>query len=93
LAMRSLDLASSPELEQLTKGVLLAVGQLQDAVERAGLVRIDNAGELFDPEQHDAVMHTDGEGEERVGEVLRTGYRLKSRVLRPAMVKVTRVVE
>jgi molecular chaperone GrpE (heat shock protein) len=35
-------------------------------------------------------MQDDGDGEPRVGEILRTGYRLKGRVLRPAMVRVTR---
>ena len=35
-------------------------------------------------------MHDDGDGEPTVGDVLRTGWRLKGRVLRPAMVKVVR---
>ena len=35
-------------------------------------------------------MQDDGDGEPRVGDVLRTGYSLNGRVLRPAMVKVTR---
>jgi molecular chaperone GrpE (heat shock protein) len=39
---------------------------------------------------HEAVMQDDGPGEPRVGDVLRTGWKLKGRVLRPAMVKVTR---
>ena len=34
--------------------------------------------------------HDDGEGEPHVGAVLRTGWKLSGRVLRPAMVKVTR---
>jgi molecular chaperone GrpE len=44
----------------------------------------------FDPTQHEAVMQDDGDGEPHVGDVLRTGYALKGRVLRPAMVKVVR---
>jgi len=47
-------------------------------------------GEPFDPNVHEAVMQDDGPGEPRVGGVLRTGWKLKGRVLRPAMVKVTR---
>lgn len=51
------------------------------------------AEELFDPEQHEAVMHeaaaADSEYEGPViGEVLRAGYTWKGRVVRPAMVKV-----
>lgn len=90
LAMGSLDGTANPELEKLAKGVALAVGQLRGAVERAGLIAIDAAGAPFDPELHDAVMQSDGDGDPIVGEVLRSGYRLKSKVLRPAMVKVTR---
>ncbi len=90
LAVGSLDGTANPELEKLAKGVALAVGQLRGAVERAGLMVIDAAGAPFDPELHDAVMQSDGDGDPIVGEVLRAGYRLKSKVLRPAMVKVTR---
>ena len=43
------------------------------------------------PNEHEAVMQDDGDGEPHVGEVLRTGWKLKGRVLRPAMVKVVEV--
>jgi molecular chaperone GrpE len=56
----------------------------------AGLERIDPANQPFDPNEHDAVLHEEGEGSDapEVIEVLRAGYRWKGRVLRPAMVKV-----
>ena len=57
--------------------------------ERNGLERIDAVGAPFDPNEHEAVMQDDGDGEPVVGDVLRTGWKLKGRVLRPAMVKVT----
>ncbi|HEX9504612.1 MAG TPA: nucleotide exchange factor GrpE, partial [Acidimicrobiia bacterium] len=38
----------------------------------------------------EAVMQDDGNEEPHVAETLRSGYRLKDRVLRPAMVRVTR---
>jgi molecular chaperone GrpE len=90
LAAVSLETGNEADLEKLSKGVALAIGQLQSAVERAGLLRIDASGAPFDPEEHEAVMHDDGDGEPIVEAVLRAGYKLKSRVLRPAMVKVTR---
>lgn len=66
--------------------------QLVDTLTKAGLERLDPAGEPFDPNFHEAVMHEpaeDGaEGGPVVAEVLRTGYTWKGRVLRPAMVKV-----
>jgi molecular chaperone GrpE len=76
--------------EQVRKGVELAVGELTGALERHGLTRIADLGVPFDPEQHEAVMHDEGEGDPIVGDVLRTGYALNGRVVRPAMVKVTR---
>jgi molecular chaperone GrpE len=76
--------------EKVRKGVELAVGELVTALERHGLERIAEIGVAFDPNQHEAVLQEDGEGEPVVGDVLRTGYALKGRVLRPAMVKVVR---
>jgi molecular chaperone GrpE len=76
--------------EQVRKGVELAVGELVTALERHGLKRIADLGVAFDPNQHEAVLQDDGDGEPIVGDVLRTGYALKGRVLRPAMVKVVR---
>ena len=61
---------------------------LFDALEKEGLERIDAQGQPFDPNQHDAVMHEEGDEEPEVSDVLRAGYRWKGRVLRPAMVKV-----
>jgi molecular chaperone GrpE (heat shock protein) len=79
--------------EQVRKGVELAVGALSSALERHGLARIADLDVPFDPNQHEAVMQDDGDGEPRVGDVLRTGYALNGRVVRPAMVKVTRAGE
>jgi molecular chaperone GrpE len=79
--------------EQVRKGVELAVGELVSVLERNGLERFAETGVEFDPNRHEAVMQEDGDGEPRVGAVLRTGYALKGRVLRPAMVKVVRVAE
>jgi molecular chaperone GrpE len=76
--------------EKVRKGVELAVGELGSALERHGLTRIADLGVPFDPNQHEAVMQEDGDGDPHVGDVLRTGYALNGRVLRPAMVKVVR---
>jgi molecular chaperone GrpE len=74
---------------QLLKGVRLAAQELHAVLGRNGLEVIDTTGVPFDPHEHDAVAQEPGEGEPVVGDVLRSGYRLKGRVLRPAMVKVT----
>lgn len=70
---------------------------LRDVLAKEGLERIDSTGVAFDPTVHDAVAHVPAGEEDGVAtdvsgpavvETLRTGYRLKGRVLRPAMVKV-----
>jgi molecular chaperone GrpE len=76
---------------------------LRDTLSQEGLERIDASDVPFDPTIHDAVAHvprdeSEGTDDERgvpgeddgaqVVEVMRAGYRLKGRVLRPAMVKV-----
>lgn len=71
---------------KLRKGVELVYAELLGVLEKAGLERIEAHGRAFDPEEHEAVMR-EGDGDV-VTEVMRTGYRLKGRVLRPAMVKV-----
>ena len=80
--------APSEEAEALDQ----ARGLLLDALSKQGLERIDDVGVEFNPQVHDAVAHADGEGglggETMVEEVLRSGYRWKGQVLRPAMVRV-----
>ncbi len=63
--------------------------QFVSVLEKAGLERIEADGAPFDPNEHEAVLQDAGAGEPRVAETMRTGYRLKGRVLRPAMVRVT----
>jgi len=63
---------------------------LMDTLEREGLTLVYPAGEPFDPNLHEAVLHEPGDdvSEPTVIEVLRAGYVWRGRVLRPAMVKV-----
>jgi molecular chaperone GrpE len=82
-------ISSESGADRLRKGVELVYGELLGALEKAGLERIEALGKPFDPEEHEAVMHVEGEGgDPGVRDVVRAGYRLKGRVLRPAMVKV-----
>jgi len=61
---------------------------LLGVLEKEGLQRIHPKGQPFDPNEADAVAHEDADDGPLVSEVLRSGYRWKGRVLRPAMVKV-----
>lgn len=63
--------------------------QLMGVLQKQGLEALDLAGQPFDPEHADAVLHEPGDGGEAVvSEVLRTGYTWKGKTLRAAMVKV-----
>ena len=90
LALANLEAPDAEGAESVRKGVELVYDQLLGVLEKAGLSRVEAKGKPFDPNVHEAVMQEDGEGEPVVTDVLRTGYTLKGRVLRPAMVKVTR---
>ena len=81
--------SDSPEAEKVRDGVVGIRTQFVSVLEKAGLERIEADGAPFDPNEHEAVLQDDGDGEPHVAEILRTGYRLKGRVLRPAMVRVT----
>lgn len=64
---------------------------LRDVLRKEGLDAIAETGVAFDPRVHDAVVHEPGEEGQHdpiVIEVLRPGYEVKGKVLRPAMVKV-----
>ena len=84
--------ASSSEIEKVRDGVAGIHAQLVAVLEKAGLERIAADGLEFDPNEHEAVMQDDGPAEPRVAQTMRTGYRLNGRVVRPAMVRVTRGV-
>ena len=88
-ALGSLAGSDSPEAEKVRDGVLGIRSQLVSVLEKAGLEKIEATGAPFDPNEHEAVMQDSGAGEPHVAETMRTGYRLKGRVLRPAMVRVT----
>jgi molecular chaperone GrpE len=74
----------------IIKGIEMVHRQLIGVLEQVGVQTMDPVGQPFDPNQHEAVGTTEAEGFEQgaVVEVLRTGYKLKDKVLRPAMVKI-----
>jgi molecular chaperone GrpE len=63
--------------------------QLLGVLRSEGLERVGEVEAPFDPEQHEAVAHEPGDGDEQVvAEVLRAGYRWQGHLVRPAMVRV-----
>ncbi|WP_246516572.1 nucleotide exchange factor GrpE [Salicibibacter cibarius] len=76
--------------EGFYKGMEMVYRQFVEALESDGLEEIPTEGETFDPNVHQAVMQVEEEGFEsnQIVEELQKGYKLKTRVIRPAMVKV-----
>jgi molecular chaperone GrpE len=74
---------------QVLEGVKMVHKKVLSALEAEGLKRIDALGKPFDPELHEASEKVEGNGPtDKVVEVIRSGYTLKGRVLRPSLVKV-----
>ena len=78
-------------VEALRSGAQLTLKQLNSVFDKMKLVEIDPVGEKFDPHQHQAINMVPSEGEpNRVVTVLQKGYRLHDRVIRPALVTVSK---
>ncbi|MGH9359112.1 MAG: nucleotide exchange factor GrpE [Terriglobia bacterium] len=76
--------------EQFYQGMELIYRQLSDTLRRAGLASVDSEGLTFDPAVHQAVetVESSKHRHHEVMEELQRGYKLKHRLLRPALVKV-----
>ncbi len=79
-------------LEQIREGTELTHRQLHQVLSKYGLEELDPMGEKFDPEHHEAMTMIPSEEHEpnTVQQVIRKGYRLNGRLVRPAQVIVTR---
>jgi molecular chaperone GrpE len=82
----------SRDFDRMLKGVEMVLGALREVLEGEGLVKIEAEGKPFDPERHEAVIAVEQEDTEpgMVVGIVRTGYELRGKVLRPAMVKVAK---
>src|ERR1700674_5042477 len=78
--------------EAWVKGLELSVRKLEEALRTHGLEAIDAVGKPFDPNVHEAIGHEESADhpEDTVVQELRRGYRIRDRVVRPALVKVAR---
>lgn len=77
---------------EFRNGVELIYKQLQDALAKMGVEAVPAKGEPFDPHHHEAIemVETTEVPDHHVTEELQRGYKLKARLLRPAMVKVAK---
>ncbi|MBS2969756.1 nucleotide exchange factor GrpE [Metabacillus sp. KIGAM252] len=83
--------ASDEQTKSLLQGMEMVHRQLVQALKSEGVEEIETVGKTFDPHLHQAVMQGEEEGFEpnTVIEEFQKGYKLKDRVIRPSMVKVS----
>jgi molecular chaperone GrpE len=82
--------APASQLNEFRSGVELIYKQMQDALAKLGVRAVPAKGERFDPHVHEAIemVETTDVPDHQVVDELQRGYKLKDRLLRPAMVKV-----
>ena len=85
------DLGRAEEHGELTGGFKAVADQLRSTLAKFGLEPFGETGEPFDPNLHEAVFHAGEDPNvavQSIAQVMRTGYRVGDRVLRPAVVGV-----
>ena len=85
------EIESAELLKKVKEGVELTIEQFRKAYEKHGVELVDIEGG-FDPNFHEAVMQLESE-EKQSGEILQVfqkGYKIKDRILRPAMVSIAK---
>ena len=85
-----LALGSSGSVEQLRAGIELIVKQMEDVLRALNVQPVESVGARFDPRVHEALESVDREDlpDHQVLEEVRRGYRIRDRLLRPALVRI-----
>ncbi|HEY1263068.1 MAG TPA: nucleotide exchange factor GrpE [Terriglobales bacterium] len=85
-------LQAAGEKSEFRDGVELINRQLHDALGKLGLRQVPARGEPFDPRVHEAIemVETDEVPDHHVLDELQRGYKIKDRLVRPAMVRVAK---
>lgn len=84
--------ASAGNVDSLKMGIQMIFSQLKSFLADAGVEEIDALGQTFDPNLHEAVSQqaTEDAPEGQVVQQMRKGYKLRDRLIRPAMVVVAK---
>lgn len=87
----NIEMPSDELLGKVKEGLELTIEQFKKVFDKHGIVLVDSEGG-FDPNFHEAVMQLESE-EKKSGEILQVfqkGYKIKERILRPAMVSIVK---
>jgi len=85
-----LALGSAGSVEQLRAGIELIVKQMEDVLRALNVQPVESVGVRFDPRVHEALESVDRNDlpDHQVFEEVRRGYRIRDRLLRPALVRI-----
>jgi molecular chaperone GrpE len=85
------DIDRASEHNELTGGFKAVADQLTAITTRIGLEKYGTAGDAFDPQIHEALLHDTSSdvATSTASKILQPGYKYKERILRPARVAVT----
>ncbi|MBI2252478.1 MAG: nucleotide exchange factor GrpE [Armatimonadetes bacterium] len=77
------------------EGLNLILRQIKEILNKEGLEEIKACGEIFDPYYHECIAKIDSleHPDETILEEFQKGYKLKDKILRPALVKVAKIQE
>ncbi|HTZ60195.1 MAG TPA: nucleotide exchange factor GrpE [Acidobacteriaceae bacterium] len=83
-------LGSSGSVDQLRTGIELIVKQMEDVLRALNVTPVETVGTKFDPRIHEALESVDRNDlpDHQVLDEVRRGYRIRERLLRPALVRV-----
>jgi molecular chaperone GrpE len=86
----ALALKAQGSVEQLRAGVELILKQMEEALRGLNVQPVDTVGAQFDPRLHEALGSEEREDvpDHQVTEEIRRGYKLRDKLLRPALVKI-----
>ena len=86
---------SDIESKDWIDGLRLVQRNMDSLLESEGIVKIEAEGQVFQPQEHEAVFHEEVVGMEEgmIVKVIRDGYKRHDKVLRPAQVSVAKTVE
>jgi molecular chaperone GrpE len=85
-----LALRADGTVEQLRSGVELILKQMEEALRGLNVVAVGSVGEQFDPRIHEALgsIETKEFPDHQVLEEIRKGYKIREKLLRPALVRI-----
>jgi len=85
-----LALKANGTVEQLRNGVELILKQMEDALKGLNVVPVESVGAQFDPRVHEALgsIETKEFPDHQVLEEIRRGYKIREKLLRPALVRI-----